>query len=517
MVNYVDFQTVQKRHQISYLYRPTTQDRIITIVDNNPVALKAKYGLSAIKGWVNGFLEELYCYARITSLPDIRPPNYKQEDTDSDRLAKTLEYQWETARFELLVYSRPNSASEWVEFGTTALKHAGGHRYRRHRLIDLITDNIGAGIGEYGQIGVQIQPVGWGYPQTQDRITITGHWVQEFVAVQSQPPYAVVNNNVSSTGSVSPLPSPSPTPTPTPTPPAVTSVTVTPSTAKTIDDVDITVTVTGTANAVFDGYWSKGGTEISGTRRSIGIGTGGTATFTQKSSTFAASPYTKGGVYKFNVVESTTKTVSSGDLTIVHPSGSITPSTGYIFRKTAATLTFANLKPSTGYSAQWHKNGSAVTSTVTVSTDANGAISIPLDASAFRASPFNGTGRYKFVLTTTVGVVESNEIDVKEASITIPSGTFYLPGSGANYVNISNIEAGQYITSWLKDGGVVGSATTRTSTGVNASFEFLYSMFDQYGPGKYKARMTNPDGSLVYESNEMTMAQGSTGGGGSLT
>lgn len=186
--------TVQISHDISLVYSPNSGSQIIELVNNNPNQIRNKFGLGNVAGVANGLLDELRCYASISSLPEIELPAITAEDSESEKLVKAQSFEWGTARFELAVFKKAKSQNDWAEFGVSALKNSGGFRYRIHRLLDLTTDNIGARIGEWGKIGVAIRSVGYGFPAAFDRITFTGHWVQEFTWVQEHPTYVIVNS-----------------------------------------------------------------------------------------------------------------------------------------------------------------------------------------------------------------------------------------------------------------------------------------------------------------------------------
>lgn len=202
---------------IAIAYNNIAGTQIIELLQNNPHKIRQVYGLEGVKGRSNGFLDELRCFASISSLAEVGLPLIDGDSTESERIMKAGSYEWKTALFELEVFRRAGNSPEWVECGVAALKNAGGFRYRIHRLLDLITDNIGAQVGEWGRIGVRVKPVGYGYPQSYDRITFTGNWKQEFNWVQEHPFYVVVNNYGGSGTALTPTPTPTPTPDPEPT------------------------------------------------------------------------------------------------------------------------------------------------------------------------------------------------------------------------------------------------------------------------------------------------------------
>ena len=100
----------------------------------------------------------------------------------------------------------------------------GGWAYRLYNPFDLLTNNIAREFGQYAKIGVSIENVGYGFPNFQDYICLTGCWTQELIVVSPDNPVVInVSGSTSSTSSYTPSPSPTPTtstpsPSPSPTP-----------------------------------------------------------------------------------------------------------------------------------------------------------------------------------------------------------------------------------------------------------------------------------------------------------
>lgn len=201
------FSDAQKTYGISYKFTNANTNKLIRLVENNPGLIRAKYNLISQPLWVNGFVEELYCYSSIKSIPEVGIPPISTDDDEYVRLQKTLNYEWATSRFELYLYFG-NSKGVVAELGRAALKNSQGYPYRRHRLIDLLTDNTSYLLGEGDWIGVKLDtfalPLG-----ALDTITITGNWKQEIILVPEQ---QLISNVINVAASASPSPSPSPTP-----------------------------------------------------------------------------------------------------------------------------------------------------------------------------------------------------------------------------------------------------------------------------------------------------------------
>lgn len=195
------FSAAQKQNNISFKFAPNQMGQVITLVDANKHRLFTAYGLRDAIGWTNVQIIELYCTSDITSsIPEATPPVLDRADGEYANLQKTQDYLWKTSRLELELYSRIKGGI-WNYFGTVPLKHNSGFRYRRHRLIDLLTDNVQAEFGEGGALGVKLANVGYGNLAAGDRISIIGSWIQEVVIIQEQLPY--VTNTAYFTGTSS--------------------------------------------------------------------------------------------------------------------------------------------------------------------------------------------------------------------------------------------------------------------------------------------------------------------------
>lgn len=127
---------------------------------------------------VNAFVKNLKAHAKIASLAPVKLPNFQLEDSETDKLYKTLDIEWGSARKQLNLYISDNQ-TDWYQVGAISLLNPSGYPYRIYNLMDLITDNLAIELGENGRIGVQIQDVGYGALQTGDTVTIHGSYVQE--------------------------------------------------------------------------------------------------------------------------------------------------------------------------------------------------------------------------------------------------------------------------------------------------------------------------------------------------
>jgi hypothetical protein len=131
----------------------------------------------------NAFIKNLKAFAQIKSLPPINLPNISIEDSDTERLYKVLDTEWQSPRIQLNVYIS-NNTTDWHLMGGISLLNPSGYPYRIYNLLDLYTDNLAVELGEDGRIGVEIKNVGYGSLGASDLITIHGSYVSEIVVNQ---------------------------------------------------------------------------------------------------------------------------------------------------------------------------------------------------------------------------------------------------------------------------------------------------------------------------------------------
>lgn len=127
---------------------------------------------------INAFVKNLKAHAKIGSLAPVKLPNFQLEDSETDKLYKTLDIEWGSPRKQLNLYISDNQ-TDWYQIGAISLLNPSGYPYRIYNLMDLVTDNLAIELGENGRIGVQVQDVGYGTLQTGDTVTIHGSYVQE--------------------------------------------------------------------------------------------------------------------------------------------------------------------------------------------------------------------------------------------------------------------------------------------------------------------------------------------------
>lgn len=127
---------------------------------------------------VNAFIKNLKAYAQIKSLAPVNLPNISIEDSETERLYKVLDVEWQSPRYQLNLYISDN-ATDWHLTGGISLLNPSGYPYRVYNLMDLYTDNLAIELGENGRVGVQVQDVGYGLLKTNDLITVHGSYILE--------------------------------------------------------------------------------------------------------------------------------------------------------------------------------------------------------------------------------------------------------------------------------------------------------------------------------------------------
>ncbi|AFZ31631.1 hypothetical protein Glo7428_3144 [Gloeocapsa sp. PCC 7428] len=144
----------------------------------------------------NCFFKNLKAFAEISSLPEASLPNFKLEDSDTDKLYKVLDVEWNSPRKQMTLYISPTGNNlDWSKVGSISMLNPSGYPYRIYNLMDLFTDNLALELGENSAIGIGIDDVGYGLLETIDKVTIHGSYVEE-IFVQYTEPQPIVNLTV---------------------------------------------------------------------------------------------------------------------------------------------------------------------------------------------------------------------------------------------------------------------------------------------------------------------------------
>lgn len=145
---------------------------IIQLFDNSLNAFSNVIAKSA-------FVKNLKAFSKITSLPAVLLPNFKLEDSESEKLYKALDIEFKSPRKQLDIFI--GSTGNWSQIGSVSLLNPSGYPYRMYNLLDFATDGLAAELEDGKSIAVQIVNVGHGVLQGADEVTIHGSVTQEYV------------------------------------------------------------------------------------------------------------------------------------------------------------------------------------------------------------------------------------------------------------------------------------------------------------------------------------------------
>lgn len=177
---------------------PATSSAIVEIINNDVNYAKTKYGIT--EGYVcNGFLTELYIYAEIESLAENPLPEYLAEDTEAEKVIKTLNAMWGSSvpKFYIQLWRYKESTNEWLPRGKISLTNQYGYPYTISRPLDLLTDNIARDFGEKYRLGVSVIDAGSGLLRSDDLVIIDGTWKQDIRIIKPDTPViSVVGSTV---------------------------------------------------------------------------------------------------------------------------------------------------------------------------------------------------------------------------------------------------------------------------------------------------------------------------------
>lgn len=160
---------------------------ILTIYSNDPNEVRTSYSIDAnSKVVLNGFIKNLRIYAAIKSLAEVELPNFDLGESNTSKQLKVLNLEWKSPRKQISVFVG-QLPSDWQLLGSISLLNPTGYPYRQYNLLDLITDNLAAEIGEFGRIGVRLDDVGYGLLGADDTISLYGSVTEEIFILDTEP------------------------------------------------------------------------------------------------------------------------------------------------------------------------------------------------------------------------------------------------------------------------------------------------------------------------------------------
>lgn len=177
---------------ISRKITSTDAANIITLFDNSAISQPSRISL-------NGFVKNLKAFSKISSLEPINLPVFELEDSESQKLFKTLDIEFNSPRKQLDLFI--GDSNDWNQVGSISLLNPSGYPYRMYNLLDFYTDGLAVELGENGRIGVKVTDVGYGFLAGTDTITVHGSYVQEYVLDNSNKPLLSTTVNTIQVGS----------------------------------------------------------------------------------------------------------------------------------------------------------------------------------------------------------------------------------------------------------------------------------------------------------------------------
>ena len=172
---------------------PAQSSEIITLIYNDPAYALTRFGIT--EGYQsNGFITELYVYCEIDSLAETPLPEYQLEDTEAERIIKTLNNTWGSTvpKFYLQFWRWSLKLNQWLPRGKVSLLNNQGYPYTLSRPLDLLTDNIARDMGEKFTLGVNVVDAGFGLLKSIDSVVIDGCWKQDVRIIKPDTPVITV-------------------------------------------------------------------------------------------------------------------------------------------------------------------------------------------------------------------------------------------------------------------------------------------------------------------------------------
>lgn len=181
--------SVNRVRTISLPLTSTSGSEIVTVYQNTDLTIGDELLPNQKIVAFNCFLKNLKAFASLASLEEAPLPNFSLEDSDTQKLVKTLDVEWKSPRKQLNVFI--SSGDGWLLVGSLSMLNPYGYPFRIYNLMDLLTDNLAAELGENSKIGVQVQNVGHGLLTAQDKVTIHGSYTEE-VFLESPDPQTYI-------------------------------------------------------------------------------------------------------------------------------------------------------------------------------------------------------------------------------------------------------------------------------------------------------------------------------------
>lgn len=129
---------------------------------------------------MSAYLKSFKAYSNIKSLPVALLPEYTPGESDTERLKKALQAEWNCQRFHLALYYKLANTN-WYQIGEISLSNKENYPFEVHSLMDIFTDGLAQELGKNTSIGASLVDVNYGIIQSQDILNIHGTINKEFV------------------------------------------------------------------------------------------------------------------------------------------------------------------------------------------------------------------------------------------------------------------------------------------------------------------------------------------------
>lgn len=180
---------INRAKTIAIPLNSSSGNSMITIYESSGLAIGSEFAPGYTIVSYNVFVKNLKAFSQIDSLPEISLPNFDIADSETDKLYKTLNVEWQSARKQLNLFI--SDGNNWNQVGSTSILNPSGYPFRIYSLLDMFTDNLYFELGENGKIGVQMQDVNYGLLTGNDLIVIHGSYVEEIFLESQEAPIAI--------------------------------------------------------------------------------------------------------------------------------------------------------------------------------------------------------------------------------------------------------------------------------------------------------------------------------------
>lgn len=161
---------------------PTGSDLIVFLI-NDPAAAAARRPYQFLECNTRGILSKciLKCEIHPFSLPEVILPDYSDEDTDTEQFQKTLALQWQSPRYQGVVWANESLTDDtkWAKGDFFSILNNSGVPYVNYNILNMLTTDIFEGLGRQSRLAISFQDVGWGVPKATDILTLKGTWAQQ--------------------------------------------------------------------------------------------------------------------------------------------------------------------------------------------------------------------------------------------------------------------------------------------------------------------------------------------------